>query len=81
MMSRSEDWSCVFELDGDIDMRDKPTFFPLADFTGTLDGKGHTIANLTIHETSVHSGLIGSLEAGIVRNLSLKNVDVGGAGG
>lgn len=80
VMSRSEDWSCTFELHADIDMRDKRTFLPLADFTGSLDGKGHAISNLMIHEDSIHLGLIGCLEAGTIRNLSLTDVDIEGTG-
>jgi hypothetical protein len=79
MMSRSEDWNATFEICNDIDMKGVP-FLPPACFGGVLDGRGHKIANLAIHENSEFLGLIESLEGGMVRDLFLSEVDIEGHG-
>ena len=79
LMARSEDWACAFELTGDIDLMGVP-FLPIADFTGSFDGKGHHIAHLAIHENSIHLALIGCLDGGVVQNLTLTDVDIRGDG-
>jgi filamentous hemagglutinin family protein len=55
-------------------------------FTGSLDGKGHTIDNLYINysrntgDDAKAVGLFGMIgESGLVRNLSLTNVDITGS--
>jgi len=47
--------------------------------TGTFDGKGHTISNLTISQPSGDLvGLFGFINGGTVRNLGLTNVAIAG---
>lgn len=51
---------------------------PITDeFTGTLDGLGHTISGLYINNTSDNQGLFGELN-GTVKNLIIKNSYVNG---
>ncbi|PSP27606.1 hypothetical protein BRC65_04775, partial [Halobacteriales archaeon QH_2_65_14] len=51
-------------------------------FTGTLDGAGHTVTGLTINRSSTGDvGLFGGVgSAGTVRNITLDSVDVTGGG-
>ncbi|HEX3664829.1 MAG TPA: GLUG motif-containing protein [Rhizomicrobium sp.] len=50
-------------------------------FGGTLDGLGHVISNLTIHDTapSKYDGLISNSYGATFRNIRLANVDIAGA--
>lgn len=49
--------------------------------TGTFDGKGHTISNLTINQPGVDRvGLFRDIDGGTVRNLTLANIAVTGLG-
>ena len=56
------------------------TFFgiPVGAFLGTLDGNGHTVANLFVDRDN-YAGLFGALRSpAVVRNLKLTGVDVTG---
>jgi filamentous hemagglutinin family protein len=58
-------------------------FMPIAGFTGTLDGLGHSISNLVINRPGVASvGLIGTASAGaVIQNIGLLGgYTIGGAG-
>lgn len=71
-----------------IDNADASTFgtfssSPIGDFSGNIEGLGHTIDNLHINNTSgdTYVGFIGRLEGGhTVRNLSLNQVDIQASG-
>ena len=48
-------------------------------FTGTFDGKGNTISNLTfINPTASYVGLFGNIDGASISNLSLENVNFEG---
>jgi len=49
----------------------------IQDFSGTFDGGGHTISNLTINSTSI-GGFFGTLNNAIVKNVRLINLTVNG---
>lgn len=66
--SATEDWNGGFEPVG-YDTQDDSV-----QFTGTLDGQGHTISNLSSQRVN-HAGLIGR-HAGTVERLHLKDVDI-----
>jgi hypothetical protein len=53
---------------------------PAKVFSGTFDGNGHTISNVTINhpDISVGVGLFGFAFGGSIRNLTLQNVNVTG---
>ncbi len=55
-------------------------FAPISNFTGTLDGKGYTISNLTINRPGQNRvGLFANIEnTGHVRDLSLANAHITG---
>ncbi len=56
-------------------------FRPIDSFSGTFDGRGHTVNELYIHRTREGSiGLFGSLEEdGEIRNVGLKDANVSGS--
>ena len=58
---------CVFE-----------NWVPINGFSATLDGNGHTIANLTISENQGNVGLFNSLNIATIHSLNLYNVNFNG---
>lgn len=53
-------------------------------FTGSFDGDGHTVRNLSISRptmTDIGLGLFGFVDGGEIRDLVLKDVDIEGEGG
>jgi len=50
----------------------------LAPFTGTLDGRNHTIYNLCIFKSDINIGLFGCIVNASIKNLGLENADVNG---
>ena len=72
-----------YELTKDIDASGF-AFKPIGDsvhvFSGVLDGKNHTIKNLTINEPSRDfTGMFGYTDGAVVKNLKLKNIKVVGS--
>ena len=68
----------TIKLGNDIDMAGQP-FTPIAKnayFSGSFDGDGHTIANLTVFDP-VSSGLVWS-NRGTMKNITMTNVNVSG---
>ena len=68
-----------FKLISDIDLNNK-NWRPI-DFSGTLDGDGHTISNLRIeydNEECQYRGLIGKLNNGSISNLTIRGVKIYG---
>ena len=55
------------------------TWVPVGDgssrFTGSLNGDGHTISNLTVN-SGTHAGLFGYIDGANIRNLTLSNVSI-----
>ncbi len=82
LASMHQDLSAYYALGADIDMAGV-VFEPVGNeaegaFTGSLDGRGHTISNLTIEgEDEKYVGLFGYLE-GTVTDLKMRNVTVSG---
>ena len=83
----SSDYRLTADIDATptSDWNDENGFEPLGEdesspFTGTFDGNGNTIQNLTIHRSSDYVGLIGYAEASsaAVDDLRLENVDIEG---
>jgi hypothetical protein len=88
--ANTKDWDKCFILMDDIDMsaytgtqyniigRTSPYF------TGTFDGNGHVIRNLTYTTTAATNfvGLFGYISRGVIKNLGLENANLssGGAG-
>ncbi|MGC9467668.1 MAG: ZmpA/ZmpB/ZmpC family metallo-endopeptidase-related protein, partial [Anaerolineae bacterium] len=77
--------TATFQLANDIDLAATVAWdagrgwLPIGDatnrFTGTLDGDGHTLFNLTVNRpTASYQGLFGYLDGATVQNVSLENV-------
>ena len=61
-------------LGGDVDITGK---LPPGDsFTGTLNGMGYTIKNLTLDVSDSNAGLFSVIDGGTVKNLNLENVSI-----
>lgn len=60
------------KLDNDIDLEGRP-FYPIASFSGSFDGGGHTIKNFVLATDGSHQGLFRYLQAdGRIENLKLE---------
>ena len=83
-----DDWDKCFMLTADIDMAGYTgTDYNIIGnldfkFSGSFEGNGHTISNFTYTTANAVSyvGLFGIIDGGVVRNLSLKNVNISSAG-
>jgi len=76
-----EDLDGDYVLVDDIDISGIDNFEPIGSeeepFTGTFDGNGHKISNLTIDQPDESEvGLFGVVEDGVVENVTLTHVDV-----
>ncbi|MCR4922381.1 MAG: LamG domain-containing protein [Bacteroidaceae bacterium] len=84
--TRGDVQGAKYKLTQDIDMGSIENFTPICftsangnAFTGTFDGQGHTISNLTIttgETNNNHLGFIGLIFKGFLRNVCLKDVTV-----
>lgn len=75
MMQISQDPAAHYVLGADIDMGDYVMDWqPVEAFTGTLDGKGHTISGLRIKTDKEYVGLFQTTSEGaVIKNLVLVN--------
>lgn len=67
-----------YVLAGDIDCSGIANFSRIGTFTGTLDGQGHTISNLTIDGGFLSDlvGLFSITDGAVIRNLSITNANI-----
>ena len=73
-------------LAGNIDLSQYSNWVPIGNysvdsiniFSGTFNGSGHVISNLTINRSDDRQGLFGRIENGNVQNLGLDNVNIKG---
>ena len=67
-----------YKMVADIDMSKAAQWWtPVKNFTGSLDGDGHTIYNLGVKTTEDHTGLFGTLDLnGVAKNLIFVNPTV-----
>ena len=64
-----------FELANDIDFENNEvSVFTSKTFKGTFDGKGHTLKNIKLSNSS-NAGLFGSTDSAIIKNVKLENVN------
>lgn len=67
-------------LEADLDFADEnwPSIFATGSFSGTIQGNGHTIKNVTFEQTKMdaeNTGLFGSLQSTcVIENLTFENV-------
>ncbi len=80
----SELHSADFIMMNDVDMAELDAFAPIGTtevaFSGTFDGNGKVIDNLTIDGTA-KVGLFGVLNGATVKNVTFKNADISAQGG
>ncbi|WP_244558035.1 MBG domain-containing protein [Rhizobium hainanense] len=72
-----------FALANNLDLAAIPfTDAPIPTFSGSFDGLGHTISNLTINSTTNNAavGLFGTVTGGTIRNIGLVGGSVSGVG-
>ena len=78
----SENLDKHFILTTDLNMEGEPNWKPIGSaskpFTGTLDGNGHKISNLTMYEAQNGVGLFSHVNAAHIKGLTLENVNVYG---
>lgn len=67
-----------YKLVADIDMAKAAQWWtPIQNFSGSLDGDGHTVYNLGVKTTEGHAGLFGTLDInGVAKNLIFVNPTV-----
>ncbi len=51
-------------------------FETVGTFSGTFDGNGYFISNLTVENTSTYGGMFGSLDGAVIRNVGFINANV-----
>lgn len=67
-----------YKLTVDIDMSDV-SFTPLPDFTGSLDGQGHVIRNLTFNNPNQdQAALFATTHGATIKNLGIENANIVG---
>lgn len=77
-LNSGEYTDAYFKLTNDIDMAGAK-YTTVATFSGTFDGDGHVISNLTINNSGVTNvGLIGFLEGGTIKNLGIVDSTITG---
>ncbi|MFJ6327309.1 MULTISPECIES: MBG domain-containing protein, partial [unclassified Rhizobium] len=72
-----------FALAGNLDLTAMPfANAPISTFTGSFEGLGHTISNLTINSTTNNAavGLFGTVTGGTIRDIGLVGGGVSGVG-
>lgn len=90
LSQNSSSWQMVFEQTANIDASSTSTwsggsgFSPIGNtttnFTGSYNGKGHTITGLYISRSDMYVGMFGYAFNSSISNLGLINVNITGAG-
>jgi len=68
--------SGTFELSNDINMSSWGNWIPIDNFSGSLDGKGFVISNLSVDKSGEHAGLFGSVSPTFIKNLGMENCTI-----
>jgi len=80
LMNTPGDWGAHFILTRDIDASGLISPVPIG-FTGTFDGKGYAVLNLTmVLQSRYRVGLFGYIQGGTVRNLGVVDCNITGWG-
>ncbi|MBQ2874629.1 MAG: hypothetical protein IJE85_04950, partial [Bacteroidales bacterium] len=82
--SVEENYVCNLTLETDIDLpvpaAGESNWTPIGTepnrFKGNIDGKNHTITNLTVKESRAGMGFIGYISSGSIKNITLDKVDI-----
>ena len=77
-MNLDDDYSAYYKLVNDLDFSEVEDFTPLflsRAFTGSFDGDGKTLSNLTINERHTYVAIFGR-NSGTVKNLNIDNMNI-----
>lgn len=78
----SNNLDCYYVQGADIDLSLIDNWTPIGEygnpFTGSYDGNGFKISNMSIDTNSNYAGLFGLIDSGEISNIKLENVDVSG---
>ncbi|MBE0701315.1 MAG: hypothetical protein IH571_06480 [Acholeplasmataceae bacterium] len=70
----------TYILGKDLDFSDIDFVSPFTtSFTGSFDGDGYTIRNVTFSKVATYTGLFGYVSTGTIKNLNIENVEIGRA--
>ncbi len=76
---RPDDWHGHIGLVQDINMASVESYPTIADFNGVLNGNGHAIRHLQIHENTSILGLVGYMHPGAaIEGVRLEDVSISG---
>jgi hypothetical protein len=68
----------AFVLQNDLDFTDVVFTTPFTSaFTGSFDGQGFTISNISITDSRLYNGVFGYISSGSVKDLTLDNISIG----
>ncbi|MBU1141378.1 MAG: hypothetical protein KKG64_02520 [Firmicutes bacterium] len=77
-LSMNTNRSGHYVLDNDLDFSDIAFTSPFtASFSGTFDGQGYTISNITFTQIATYTGLFGYVSSGTIKNLVIDHVTIG----
>ena len=69
-----------YVLDNDIDFAGEVFTSPFTSaFSGTFDGKGFSLKNITFNKIVAYTGVFGYISGGVVKNVTFDNVNIGTA--
>lgn len=69
-----------FVLANDLDFTDIAFETPFSSsFSGSFDGQGYTISNVTFDKVSTYTGIFGFISTGTIENLNFDNITIGTA--
>ncbi len=84
LMAVNDNLSSSFILGVDLDMSKVSNFSPIGSeetpFTGTFNGNGHVISNLSVSGNTVDVGFFGYTKGATISKLGLKNVNFSNSG-
>ncbi|MFU8793541.1 MAG: hypothetical protein ACNA7K_05890 [Acholeplasmataceae bacterium] len=67
-----------YVLGNDLDFEGVTFVTPFSSsFSGTFDGQGHTISNITFDSISTYTGIFGFVSTGTIQNLVFDNITIG----
>lgn len=72
----------TYILSNDIDFSDVEYDIPFPsgrNFSGSFDGQGYTLSNITIDDIGTYTGVFGYVSSGEIKNVNLENVSIGSA--
>jgi hypothetical protein len=79
-LAMKDNRSGTYVLKNDLDFTDIEFTSPFtSSFSGTFDGDGFTLRNITFTKVNSYTGVFGYIASGTVKNLTLENVSIGTA--